>query len=37
MPIGLPAKIVKQIFEISGIEEDEKKTQELMDNLELFP
>lgn len=37
MPIGLPAKIVKQIFEISGIETDDEKSQELIDNLELFP
>lgn len=37
MPVGLPAKIVKQIFDISGIEFDEKEAQELAEKLELFP
>ena len=41
MPIGLPVKIIKQIFEISGIEIKNKTgevtTQDLKDSLELFP
>lgn len=37
MPIGLPAKIIKQIFEISGVETTEEDTNELINNLNLFP
>ena len=37
MPIGLPAKIVQQIFEISGIEIDEDEVSQLGKQLELFP
>lgn len=37
MPIGLPAKIIKQIFEISGVETTEEDTNELINNLKLFP
>lgn len=37
MPIGLPAKLVKQIFDISGIEQDEEQAAELVKNMELFP
>ena len=37
MPIGLPAKLTKQIFEISGIEEDEETAKRVADELKLFP
>ena len=37
MPIGLPAKITQQIFEISGIETDPEDAEALKDELELFP
>lgn len=37
MPLGLPAKIIKQIFEISGVETTEEDTNELINNLNLFP
>ena len=37
MPIGLPAKIIKKIFEISGIETNEQNNEELVKNLNLFP
>ena len=37
MPIGLPAGIIKQIFEISGVETNEEDTNELINNLNLFP
>lgn len=37
MPIGLPAKIIKQIFEISGVETTEEDTNEIINNLNLFP
>lgn len=37
MPIGLPAKLVKQIFDISGIEVDEEEAAQLTNNLQLFP
>lgn len=37
MPVGLPAKIVEQIFKISGIETNPEDVEELKDKLELFP
>ena len=41
MPLGLPIKIVKQIFAISGIEIKDNNgqvgAQEIADSLELFP
>lgn len=37
MPVGLPAKITQQIFEISGIETDNEDLQEAGKKLELFP
>lgn len=37
MPIGLPAKIIEQIFEISGVETTEEDVNELINNLNLFP
>ena len=37
MPIGLPAKITQQIFEISGIETDPEDAEALKEELELFP
>ena len=37
MPIGLPAKITQQIFEISGIKTDNGDLQKTVDKLELFP
>lgn len=37
MPVGLPAKIVEQIFEISGIENKPEDVEKLKDELELFP
>ena len=37
MPIGLPAQITQQIFEISGIKTDDEDLQETVKQLELFP
>ena len=37
MPIGLPAKIVEQIFKISGIQTDPEDEEKLKEELELFP
>ena len=37
MPVGLPAQITQQIFEISGIETDDEKLQETVKQLEFFP
>lgn len=37
MPIGLPTKLVQQIFDISGIEVDEEENKKLARELELFP
>lgn len=37
MPVGLPAKIVQQIFKISGIETNPDDAEKLKDELELFP
>ena len=37
MPIGLPVKITRQIFEISGIETDPEDADKLKKDLELFP
>lgn len=37
MPIGLPVKIIRQIFEISGIETDPEDAEALKEELELFP
>ena len=37
MPVGLPAKIVEQIFEISGIETNPEDADRLKEKLELFP
>lgn len=37
MPVGLPAEIVQQIFEISGIETNPEDTEKLKEELELFP
>lgn len=37
MPVGLPAKIVQQIFEISGIETNPEDQEKLKEELELFP
>ena len=37
MPVGLPAKIVEQIFKISGIENNPEDAEKLKDELELFP
>ena len=37
MPIGLPAQITQQIFEISGIKMDDEDLQETVKQLELFP
>ena len=37
MPIGLPAKIVEKIFEISGIETNPEDSEKLKEELELFP
>lgn len=37
MPVGLPAKIVQQIFEISGIETNPEDAEKLKEELELFP
>lgn len=37
MPVGLPAKITQQIFEISGIETNNEDLQEAVKQLELFP
>lgn len=37
MPVGLPEKIVKQIFDISGIETNPEDAEKLKDELELFP
>lgn len=37
MPVGLPAKIVEQIFEISGIETNPEDAEKLKEELELFP
>ena len=37
MPIGLPAKITQQIFEISGIETDPEDADKVKEELELFP
>ena len=37
MPVGLPAKIVEQIFKISGIETNPEDADRLKEELELFP
>lgn len=37
MPVGLPAKIVEKIFEISGIETNPEDAEKLKEELELFP
>lgn len=37
MPVGLPEKIVKQIFDISGIETNPEDAEKLKEELELFP
>ena len=37
MPVGLPAKIVEQIFKISGIETNPEDAEKLKEELELFP
>lgn len=37
MPVGLPAKIVEQIFKISGIETNPEDAEKLKGELELFP
>lgn len=37
MPVGLPAKIVEKIFEISGIKTNPKDAEKLKEELELFP
>jgi len=37
MPVGLPAKIVEQIFKISGIETNPENAEKLKEELELFP
>ena len=37
MPVGLPAKLVEQIFEISGIETNPEDADRLKEKLELFP
>ena len=37
MPVGLPAQITQQIFEISGIKTDDEELQETVKQLELFP
>lgn len=37
MPVGLPAKIVEQIFSISGIETNPEDADKLREELELFP
>lgn len=37
MPVGLPAKIVQQIFEISGIKTNPEDQEKLKEELELFP
>lgn len=37
MPVGLPVKIVEQIFKISGIETSPEDAEKLKDELELFP
>lgn len=37
MPIGLPAKIVMQIFEISGIETNNEDIEDAVKQLQLFP
>lgn len=37
MPVGLPAKIVEQVFKISGIETNPEDAEKLKEELELFP
>lgn len=37
MPVGLPAQIVQQIFEISGIKTNPEDAEKLKEELELFP
>lgn len=37
MPVGLPTKIVEQIFKISGIETNPEDAEKLKEELELFP
>ena len=37
MPVGLPAKIVEQIFKISGIETNPEDAEKLKEKLEFFP
>lgn len=37
MPVGLPAKIVEQVFKISGIETNPENAEKLKEELELFP
>lgn len=37
LPVGLPVKIVQQIFKISGIESNPEDAEKLKEELELFP
>lgn len=37
MPVGLPAKIVEKIFEISGIKTNPEDAEKLKEELKLFP
>ena len=37
MPVGVPTKIVEQIFKISGIETNPEDAEKLKEELELFP
>lgn len=37
MPVGLPVKIVEQIFKISGIGTNPEDADKLIEELELFP
>ena len=37
MPVGLPKKIIEEIFKISGIETNPDDAEKLKDELELFP